>query len=65
MEKVMASDNDRLDLICWKYYGTLEGRVVEAVLEANPGIALTQTLRAGQAVYLPVISPQPKERSLW
>ena len=32
-------DGERLDLICHQWYGTLDGRVVERVLEANPGLA--------------------------
>lgn len=34
-----ARDGERLDLICHRWYGTLDGRVVERVLEANPGLA--------------------------
>lgn len=29
---------DRLDRICWQYYGSLDG-TLEKVLEANPGLA--------------------------
>jgi phage tail protein X len=32
-------DGERLDLICHQWYGTLDGRVVERVLEANPGLS--------------------------
>ncbi|TSE34717.1 Phage Tail Protein X [Tepidimonas charontis] len=32
-------DGERLDLICYRWYGTLAGRAVERVLEANPGLA--------------------------
>ena len=65
MEKITAADGDRLDLLCWKHYGSLVGRVVEAVLEANPGLAMAQTLNAGQSVNLPAIESKPKEQSLW
>lgn len=65
MDRVTAVDGDRLDLICWKHYGSLDGRIVETVLEANPGMALTHLLRAGQEVRLPVIEPRPREQSLW
>lgn len=34
-----ARDGERLDLICYRWYGTLAGRAVERVLEANPGLA--------------------------
>jgi phage tail protein X len=65
LEKVIACDGDRIDCICWKHYGSLSGRVVEAVLDANPGMAMALTLRAGQIVNLPVVTPKPKEQSLW
>ena len=65
MEKIIASDGDRLDLICWKHYGTLSGRVVEQVLNANPGMAMTHLLRAGQEVNLPIVEIRPREVSLW
>ena len=62
---IEAVDKDRLDLLCWKHYGTLNGRIVELVLDANPGLAIHQTLTAGQALVLPALDPKPKEQSLW
>lgn len=62
---IIASDGDRLDLLCWQQYGSLDGRVVERVLDANPGIAMTHVLEAGQTVHLPYIEPSPRERFLW
>ena len=32
-------DGERLDLICYRWYGTLAGSAVERVLDANPGLA--------------------------
>ena len=32
-------EGDTVDYIAWKYYGALDNRVVEKVLEANPGLA--------------------------
>ena len=64
--QIMAIDGDRLDLICWKHYGSLDGRIVEQVLEANLGISLTTELFAGQLVSLPIIdTSKVLERSLW
>lgn len=64
--QVMATDGDRLDLICWRHYGNLEGRIVEQVLNANPGMAMSAQLQAGQVVLLPIIdTPNVPERSLW
>ena len=65
-QQIMAIDADRLDLICWRHYGNLDGRIVEQVLEANPGISLTTELFAGQLVSLPIINAAKElERSLW
>lgn len=38
-------DGERLDLICYRWYGTLAGRAVERVLEANPGLAARDPAR--------------------
>lgn len=38
-------DGERLDLICHRWYGTLSGRVVERVLDANPGLAARDPAR--------------------
>ncbi len=65
MNSIAAKENDRLDLICWKHYGTLFGRAVEQVLEANPGISATEELASGVVVLLPDIELLPLERSLW
>ena len=64
--QIMAIDGDRLDLICWKHYGSLDGRIVEQVLEANPGISFKTELSAEQLVSLPIIdTSKVLERSLW
>lgn len=65
MTKIRAVDGDRLDLICWKHYGTLDGRVVEQVLEANKGLEMNVLLNSGTVVFLPEISSAPLEESLW
>jgi phage tail protein X len=65
IDRLISLSGDRLDLICWKHYGSLSGRVVEIVLDANPGMAMTLTLSAGQIVNLPAIEPIPREQSLW
>lgn len=54
MNTYIASEGDSVDLIAWKHYGTQGARVVERVLEANPGLAdLGPLLPAGTAVTLP------------
>lgn len=48
-----TSDGDRLDTLCHRYYGHLNGSV-EAVLDANQGLAdEPQPLRAGLLILLP------------
>lgn len=51
-----TSDGDTADYIAWKNYGSLDGRVVEQLIDANPGLAdLGPVLPAGVLVQLPVI----------
>lgn len=53
-QRYMASEGDTVDFIAWRVYGTQEARVVERVLEANPGLAdFGETLPAGTVVVLP------------
>lgn len=66
MTRITANDGDRLDLICWRLYGTLSSRIVEQVLDSNPGLSMYTELAAGVSVYLPEISEASQlERSLW
>ena len=53
--RVIASQGDTLDALCYRRYGRTEG-VVEAVLAVNPGLAeLGAVLPDGTAVELPVV----------
>ncbi len=36
--KIAALQGETLDALCWRHYGSTAG-TVEAVLEANPGLA--------------------------
>ena len=68
MQTYRTSDGDTLDYIAWKFYRMLEGRVVEQLLDANPGIAdLGPVLPAGVLVNMPDIAPQQQEQGvrLW
>ncbi|MEN9530854.1 MAG: hypothetical protein RIQ83_78 [Pseudomonadota bacterium] len=68
MQTYRTSDGDTLDYIAWKFYQTLDGRVVEQLLDANPGIAdLGPVLPAGMRVNMPDIAPQQQEQGvrLW
>lgn len=64
MAEVIARQGDTLDALCWRHYGRTAG-VVEAVLEANPGLAdLGPILPHGQRVVLPEQAPQPQRQDL-
>jgi phage tail protein X len=55
-----TSDGDMVDRICWKHYGRTAG-TVEAVLEANPGLAARgPVLPAGVIINLPDIVPETR-----
>ena len=65
--KVYAMQGDTLDALCARYYGRTEG-VVEAVLQANPGLSeLGVILPHGTAVDLPDVetSPTAETLNLW
>lgn len=51
--KVRSQQGDTVDLLCWRFYGRING-TVEAVLEANPGLAdLGLMLPLGTLVSMP------------
>jgi phage tail protein X len=63
-----TQDSDMLDDICFRQYGRQSG-AVEAVLEANPGLAEQGPVySSGLLITLPVITPAPAVASpvrLW
>lgn len=65
VQHYVTRDGDMLDWICSKVYGRTD--VVEAVLEANPGLAaLGPVYDAGQIVVLPDMPAPTKEMvRLW
>ncbi len=68
MDTVRASQGDTIDIICYNHYGTTY-RTVEAVYDANPGLAdMGPILPHGQLINLPALTTtQPVEQavSLW
>lgn len=65
--RVIASQGDTLDALCYRRYGRTEG-VVETVLAVNPGLAeLGAVLPHGTAVELPVVesSTTSETINLW
>ncbi|PZT47119.1 phage tail protein, partial [Helicobacter valdiviensis] len=62
MNKYIAKDNERLDSVVYRFYGSLE--YFSMVLEVNP--KLTPLLKNGDVVNLPIIEkPTNKEEALW
>ena len=60
MTTYRSVDGDVVDAVCRRFYGR-EAGAVEAVLEANPGLAeLGPTLPAGIEIHLPDL-PRPLE----
>lgn len=63
-----TSDGDTADYIAWKCYGTQDGKVVEQMIDANPGLAdYGPTLPAGLLLTIPDIAPEAGETAvkLW
>lgn len=63
-----TQQNDTVDYVAFRYYGTLDGRTTEQVLEANPGLAdLGPLLPMGLTINLPDILPSTtaNQVSLW
>lgn len=58
---ITQRDGERLDLICWRWYGTLSGRVLERVLDANPGLAARNpaALPSATVIAMPDAPAQP------
>lgn len=68
MKTYIASAGDTVDFIAWRVYGTQEARVVERVLEANPGLAdMGETLPEGTSVALPELDTKTERATvrLW
>lgn len=63
---IRTSDGDRLDTLCYRYYGSLAG-TIEAVMTANPGLAkLSQPFASGIIIRLPDLPVQvDKPVQLW
>jgi len=68
MNQYMAKDGDRLDIIIFKAYRSLDKDVVEKVLDANEHLLDSSILQAGDIVYLPEIEQtiqQSTTEALW
>ncbi|NTU68923.1 MAG: hypothetical protein HGB02_08600 [Chlorobiaceae bacterium] len=49
----ITKDGDRWDLLAWEYYG--DAMAYEAIIAANPAIAIDPVLPSGLKVLIPVI----------
>ncbi len=65
MTRIVAQAGDTLDYLCWRHYGATDNRVVETVLQANPGLAaLGPVLPAGTKVQMPEMTQPAQTRGL-
>ena len=63
-EQKRTQQNDTVDALCWRHYGRTAG-VVEAVLDANPGLAdKGPVLPSGLLVTLPELKAAAPERQM-
>ncbi|GLH31029.1 MULTISPECIES: tail protein X [Pseudomonas] len=63
-EQKRTQQNDTVDALCWRHYGRTAG-VVEAVLDANPGLAdKGPVLPSGLLVTLPELQAAAPERQM-
>ena len=65
LSKYIALDGDRLDIVVFKTYETLEN--FEEVLKANPHLLQKDILNSGDIVYLPPYVKKENEevKALW
>ena len=68
MNQHRANDGDRLDIIVFKNYGSIDRYVMDIVLDANEHLLGNTILKAGDVVFLPEITTATQERTtkaLW
>ncbi|DAB30688.1 MAG TPA: phage tail protein [Sulfurimonas sp. UBA12504] len=68
MNQYRAVDGDRLDIIVFKAYGSVDVNVMAAVMDANEHLLKNAKLSAGDMVYLPEIEIKQDEslaKALW
>lgn len=65
MQTYITKDGDTADYIAWKYYGNQNPGTVEALLNANQGLAdRGPVLTAGITINLPEITQPVTERGI-
>lgn len=63
MTQVKALQNDTMDSVAYRYYGSSSTAMLPALLEANPGLE-SVTLNQHQVVNLPVITEAQQSQTL-
>lgn len=66
-KQIRTTQGETVDALCWRYYGRTQG-AVEAVLQANPGLARHGLLLPqGMLVLMPVLPTPPTQQltQLW
>ncbi len=59
MNTYISKEGDTADLVAFNYYGSTQGRIVERLLDANPGLAdYGPQLPAGVRIALPEMNAQ-------
>ncbi|WP_432256086.1 tail protein X [Limimaricola sp. AA108-03] len=56
-----SSEGDTVDLLVWRHYGRLDGRLVERVLEVNPGLAAQGPILPAGIEVVMIEDPGPGE----
>jgi len=68
MKQYRAVEGDRLDIVVFEAYGSINAAVFEAVLDANEHLLGSSVLKAGDIVYLPEVVQsvdEKKTEALW
>ena len=68
MNQYRTIDGDRLDIIVFKAYGSIDAHIMDAVMDANPHLLDKTVLSAGYIVYLPeieTVQPESTTKALW
>ncbi|WP_103603435.1 tail protein X [Campylobacter concisus] len=67
MKIYIAKDDESLDMICFKIYGSLDQNVYSEFLRENEHLLHKTKLKSGDEVNLPSIEPQEEKKAkyLW
>jgi len=60
--KYLAKDGDTLDMLCYKYYKSLESEIYSEFLRANEHLLKKDMLKGGDMVNFPDIAVKPAKK---